>query len=517
AYIRYRRLMQSYPENVSGYIGLGNVLLHQSLFDEAEEVFARCLDKFPGNMHVQERYAHVALSNVDFESARSRYELLVALHPDSVEGYVGLGDVLLRQNLFAAAEKVFEYCLKRFPDNTNVYMRYAFTALRKQCLDEAYSRYERLNEVHPEQVAGYIAQINILFRKKSCSEARVLIDRFVTLFGYNRQFIASMLKCHAMFVARNGHIECPFFTMLVLRLYSHLMKYALPLERCVDYYLYIYANLLGARAMYLQESQGNSQIFNRKLNSRYRLIALFGDSHVLPTFYCPRQFESLGFKAQFFSVAGASISGLGKNNSTLELLPKITRYIANKNPDYVLLKFGQVDIEFGYYYKKFIKKERIPDMGVFMESLLEVYKKNIETLKDMTNLVVGCINLPSIFSRRHCASRTMGVITDVMPEGQCAAIYGKLLALQPSILSRTKYALCFNAKLGEICREAGVCFVDSTSIFQDTTTGLLHSYNQSDFDQHYVTSDFVRSKVVKLTIDRITEAPGTTPPAAAWG
>ena len=517
AYVRYCRLMQAYPEKVSGYIGVGDVLLQQSLFDEAEEFFVSCLEKFPSNSQVQDRLALAALRNLSFEKASARYEKLMHTHPDDVSGYIGLGSVMLQKNYFDAAEKIFMHCLELFPENTKALERYAFVALRRQRLDEAYARYERLRKVDPKKISSYVGQITVLIRNRKFCEAESFIKSYLKKFNYSPNAVGSAIGLLMGAIKENALTEQPSLAVLALRLYSIYVKYAFAGERCFDHGGYVYASLLGARKMCRPATSCPPQVPRRAGRGCCKTMAIFGDSHVVPTFYCPRQFELLGFKVNFFPVSGASIVGLGRNKSTLELLPKITQYIVSNNPDYVLMKFGQVDNEFGYYYKKFVKKERVMDVDSFAESLLEKYKEIICKLTNMTNVVVGCINLPSIYSRRHWAKRTLDVITGDIDEGQFASLHDKLLALQPSIVSRTKRAIQFNAKLEAMCREIGVLFVDHTEIFQDKTTGLLHLYNQSDDDHHYVTSDFMRSKVVEFTLEKISEAPGATPPEAARG
>ncbi len=77
---------------------------------------------------------------------------------------------------------------------------------------------------------------------------------------------------------------------------------------------------------------------------------------------------------------GASIKGLVNGNSTLQLKEKILDY-QNENSEAILLFFlGQVDIEFGYYYKC-VKDGKKYDIHEYVSDLVYKYllfiKKNI--------------------------------------------------------------------------------------------------------------------------------------------
>ena len=85
------------------------------------------------------------------------------------------------------------------------------------------------------------------------------------------------------------------------------------------------------------------------------MIKIYGDSH-------SRIFKKIKlnrFKLNVENVSGASLIGLPKSNSKLKLRSKIITYLKNNKPDFLILKFGQVDIDLGYYYRIVVSTKSI--------------------------------------------------------------------------------------------------------------------------------------------------------------
>ena len=83
-------------------------------------------------------------------------------------------------------------------------------------------------------------------------------------------------------------------------------------------------------------------------------ILIYGDSHTK---------GFIGYKndkviLDINSIPGASIKGLPRHKSTLNLNEKIKIKLEN-NYDLVIFKFGQVDIDLGFWYTKIYKNNNI--------------------------------------------------------------------------------------------------------------------------------------------------------------
>ena len=134
------------------------------------------------------------------------------------------------------------------------------------------------------------------------------------------------------------------------------------------------------------------------------IFFIFGDSHSL----CFGQGDTLvnnKYNIQMLNRDSASVRGLINENSTLRYGLDITNFINFKkgfgikpynfdeNNNYYLFKFGQVDVQINYYYKKIVKKENI-DKKIFFEEIIKDYMEFLKGFKN-SNIIVCGINLPN--------------------------------------------------------------------------------------------------------------------------
>ena len=101
----------------------------------------------------------------------------------------------------------------------------------------------------------------------------------------------------------------------------------------------------------------------------------------------------------------SSARGLDNTNSTLNYGPSIKSFITNKSGfdniqynknegnNHYVFKFGQVDVEYNYYYKLIVKGESVTKDNFYNEVVTK-YIKYLLTLGGYNILVCG-INLPS--------------------------------------------------------------------------------------------------------------------------
>lgn len=108
---------QPQPETVADAIAQGEVLLRENRLDEAEELFARCRERFPDHARIMERHAHVALRRRRLDEALGRYAALTAAHPGNLAGLLGLGNVLTQLGRLDEAQAGLEAARELFPDN----------------------------------------------------------------------------------------------------------------------------------------------------------------------------------------------------------------------------------------------------------------------------------------------------------------------------------------------------------------------------------------------------------------
>lgn len=199
---------------------------------------------------------------------------------------------------------------------------------------------------------------------------------------------------------------------------------------------------------------------------------------------------------------GASIKGLANPNSTLGLRDDIQSFARN-NPHTTLVFFlGQVDIEFGYYYKCVMDQKKY-DIEEYICGLLDKYITFLHTLQ--VPYIVLSIN-PTVIKRNShiykvCFTENNGYQgfysqhrSDLSFESEQVQLF-----LNDSFETRYLHTVFFNKKLQEVCRVHKIHFVDFWDfLFED---GLLKKkYIPKGLDHHLaVTHD------VELTHHVITK------------
>ena len=108
-------------------------------------------------------------------------------------------------------------------------------------------------------------------------------------------------------------------------------------------------------------------------------ILIFGDSFIGP-------FKLIKDKnIKIFKYKGATMKGITKinNENRLDILNQIKN---NKKPKCIIFNFGQVDLYFSYYYKKFVEKKNF-----IMKSSINNYVEFIKNLNcnDCNKIIIN--------------------------------------------------------------------------------------------------------------------------------
>jgi hypothetical protein len=115
-------------------------------------------------------------------------------------------------------------------------------------------------------------------------------------------------------------------------------------------------------------------------------LCFIGNSHVSQLYYNIENIDCedpTHYSNKIIAIykQGASIKGLVNINSTLGLIHSIHKFIY-KNPSYNLIYFlGQVDIEFGYYYKC-IKDNIKYDINVYISHIIDLYESHLLSINE---------------------------------------------------------------------------------------------------------------------------------------
>tara|TARA_R110000772_G_scaffold264051_1_gene384351 strand:+ start:71 stop:838 length:768 start_codon:yes stop_codon:yes gene_type:complete len=176
-------------------------------------------------------------------------------------------------------------------------------------------------------------------------------------------------------------------------------------------------------------------------------IYIFGDSHA-KCFYRNTHLSFDNVKIFNTFISSASMKGLTNPNSTLNHKDIIINTLKNSNQtsqNICVLKFGQVDIEYNYYFKIYNKGENI-NRRKFYSNLIKDYMFFVKDLKKLfptVEFIVNGVNMPNIYNlQKYMQIPTM-----------------------PSINYSTQfdYHFTFNLNLNEKCRNHKIFYFDLTN------------------------------------------------------
>lgn len=196
----------------------------------------------------------------------------------------------------------------------------------------------------------------------------------------------------------------------------------------------------------------------------YSYVFIFGDSHCL----CFGQGDTIvdnRYNIQMLNRDSASARGLQNENSTLKYGTDIKNFIyfkkgfgnnkpynSNESKNYYLFKFGQVDVQINYYYKKIVKKEDI-DKVIFFNEIIDEYLTFLKNLKNY-NIIVCGINMPSPTNYKRYLYGNFSKICDITS-------FKILDDLTLNIMNND--TIIFNKLLENACYNNGIKYFDLTN------------------------------------------------------
>jgi len=212
---------------------------------------------------------------------------------------------------------------------------------------------------------------------------------------------------------------------------------------------------------------------------------LIGNSHIDQF----KSFENYSlYPIQKIHGAGASIRGLMNPTSTTGL-NQVVNKSDNSPINYLLFHLGQVDIEFGYYYKSALANKKL-DIESFIADTVKIYTKFLQQRKG-TVIVIG-VSPTAIKDTRHIFyvnfKDSVCHITNKLEE------VGELLEertyeslehiYNDSVELRNRALFSMNEALKTMCIVNGWIFIDMMPILNDN--GLLAERFQYEHLDHHI-------------------------------
>ena len=236
-------------------------------------------------------------------------------------------------------------------------------------------------------------------------------------------------------------------------------------------------------------------------------IWCFGDSHSR-YFTVTDQIKNINPVLYLYSIINnpinaATINGFGKRESTLNSKKIINETITKNSVDVLVMNFGQVDVELGYYYKYYVKKEYLMFVD-FASYIIDVYISYIKQQPVKIKIVKG-INPPVLcYNRDKALQYTKRIITEnILDKKIINTLYNDMEYSFPDDIERTKRHLVFNSLLKKKCKENKISYFDITKELLSENGLIKIDFVPSKKDHHLVDSLRTRNLYINSLIETI--------------
>ena len=244
------------------------------------------------------------------------------------------------------------------------------------------------------------------------------------------------------------------------------------------------------------------------LSPTLKILAI-GDSHTA-TFSKNINFEYSSlpdFNVTVKAIKMASARGLSTGSPTTNSVAIIDANLDVLGmPDYLCLNFGQVDAEFGFYYKTILKREPL-DFEQYSTKIVQAYVQACDKYKSRTKaLVIKGINLPTISSRNRATfsvARQIGVIGRHSTYNKSFAkrLVKRIESRLPEYSERCARVRFFNGILQKECNKYDISYFDiNGEIFDETNNTIRPEFLPVSSLDHHVA---LTAKVSEFCISKL--------------
>ena len=179
--------------------------------------------------------------------------------------------------------------------------------------------------------------------------------------------------------------------------------------------------------------------------------------------------------------SGASMSGITKDISKLLYGTIVKNNISTNKNDYHVFKLGQVDVEYVFLYKKYVKKTNINKNDFFFELINNFIKYVNKYINEGIHILICGSNLPNPYNWEQNPKNVLEM--DELPDGVCYE-------------TMVNDILHFNSILEMLCKKYHIPYFDTTdvcsikdfndmNILRDEFIGKDHHYKGAEMNLIY--------------------------------
>ncbi len=168
---RWAILRDQLPHLPDGFIDGMNALLRAGNTDGAEEVAARAFTAHSSNFGILMTCARVAMERRDQAVALARLAVARERFPREPAPYTTAVHILLELSRLEEVDVLLAQTMEFFPDRSEGFLQYAAVAGARNDPEEQLRRYQLLRDRFPDEPAGYIHPLGVLFRLRRYRDA----------------------------------------------------------------------------------------------------------------------------------------------------------------------------------------------------------------------------------------------------------------------------------------------------------------------------------------------------------
>lgn len=204
-------------------------------------------------------------------------------------------------------------------------------------------------------------------------------------------------------------------------------------------------------------------------------------------------------RAEVHPINGATVAGIGRMNSTLQFVDSLTKWIDASQPDVCVINLGQVDVELGTPYRKYVKKDHSKPV-VYLTSVVEKYVDVVSKLAhdnpDVDFIIKGANAPVLIYDTRKTIADVGNVVTEriaAIDPAEKQKILEQIRLGHESDAERHSLTVTFNDLLRLAAATADLHYFDINHDVTDES-GFVHpSFIPNAMDHHFVDSVEIRA------------------------
>lgn len=153
---RWTVIRQSFPTEISGYVGASRAMQNAGRTEDAERLLVDATERFPAEPSLYLSWSELASQREDWIEAYRRWQQTRERFPRESRSWVETANALRNLRRIEEADALLEAGMGHFPDNVDLVFSWALHAGGTKSSDVALARWQLLRDRFPNATVGYV-------------------------------------------------------------------------------------------------------------------------------------------------------------------------------------------------------------------------------------------------------------------------------------------------------------------------------------------------------------------------